>query len=91
MRTGRLILILALAYALSYLAIDRATFIHSRAFDHAFSEWYKNPTPENKSVLQKEQETNKAIRVKGDALGAAVFVSVGYGIYALVGRLKKSR
>jgi hypothetical protein len=87
----RLIVILACCYALAYLAIDGSSFIHRREFDHAFYEWYKNPTAENKAVLQEEQETNKAIRMKGDALGAAVLVSAGYGIYALTGRLRKSR
>jgi hypothetical protein len=86
-----MILILVVAYAVSYVVIDGATFIHSRAFDHAFSKWYKNPTAENEAALRKEQEINRAIRIKGDALGAAICVSLGYGIYALFGRLRKSR
>jgi hypothetical protein len=84
-------LILACAYALAYLVIDGSTFIHRRAFDHAFFVWHKNPTAENEAALQKEQEINKAIRIKGDALGAAILVSLGYGIYALSRRLRKSR
>jgi hypothetical protein len=87
----RLIFILVGAYVLAYLAIDGSTFIHRRAFDHAFSVWYKNPTAENEAALRKEQEINKVVRRKGDALGAAILVSLGYGIYALSGRLRKSR
>jgi hypothetical protein len=90
-RAARLIFILVGAYVLSYLAIDGATFIHRPAFDHAFSEWYKNPTVENEAALRKEREINTVIRMKGDALGSAILVSVGYGIYALFGRLRKSR
>jgi hypothetical protein len=90
MRSARLIVILACGYALAYLAIDGATFIHRPDFDHAFYEWYKNPTAENKAVLQKEQEKNRAIRMKGDALGAAILVSLGYGFYAFLGRMRKS-
>jgi hypothetical protein len=90
MRSARLIVILACGYALAYLTIDAATFIHRQDFDHAFYEWYKNPTAENNAVLQKEQEKNRAIRMKGDALGAAILVSLGYGIYAFLGRMRKS-
>jgi hypothetical protein len=91
MRVASLIFILAGAYIVSYLAIDSSTFIHRRDFDHAFFEWYKKPTAENKAVLQKEQEKNRAIRMKGDAPGAAIVVSLGYGIYAFLGRLRKSQ
>jgi hypothetical protein len=90
-RALRLIFILVGAYVLSYLAIDSSTFIHRRTFDHAFSEWYKNPTAENEAAFRKEQEINKVIRMKVDALGAAIFVSLGYGIYVFLGRKKKSR
>jgi hypothetical protein len=82
---------LVVACAVAYLAIDSSTFIHRRDFDRAFSAFYKNPTPENEAAFRKEQEINKLIRMKGDALGAAILVSLGYGIYALLGRLTKSR
>jgi hypothetical protein len=90
-RALRLIFILVFAYAVSYLAIDLLSFVHRRDFDNAFSGWYRNPTAENEAALRKEEEINKAIRINGDALGAAILVSVGYGIYALFGRVRKSR
>jgi hypothetical protein len=91
MRNARLVLILAGAYALSYLAIGASTFIDRRDYDLAFSKWYKNPTTENEIVFRKEQAKSQAIRAEAPLIGALVVVSLGYGIYAFSSKLNKSR
>jgi hypothetical protein len=37
--------------------------IHRQGFDQAFMNWYKNPTPNNYEVLNKERSRNSFISI----------------------------
>ena len=70
------------AYVLAFIIASLTPrFVHRRDFDRAFSEYYKNPTPENAAALQAQGRVNDAISIKMSAIAAFLLVSFGFGAY----------
>ena len=76
------LLYLIVGYALAFvLVFSVPEFIHRRAFDQAFSAWYKDPTPQNTSTLRIEQRKNRLIHLQDSAIGALALFVVACGVY----------
>ena len=82
MRWPQKLFYLALAYALFFvLVFSVPLFVHRRAFDQAFSAWYKNPTTRNAAALRIQQHKNELIRVEVSAMGALISLVLVSGIH----------
>jgi hypothetical protein len=76
------LLYLVVGYALAFaLVFSVPEFIHRRAFDQAFSAWYKDPSPQNTAVLRIEQHKNRLIHLQDSAIGALALFVVACGVY----------
>ncbi len=88
----KILLYLAVAYALAFaLVFSIPEFIHRRAFDRAFSAWYKDPSLQNTLALRLEKERNELIHVQDSAVGALVLLAVGCAVYVGSRRWKSHR
>jgi hypothetical protein len=69
--------------------------VHRRAFDRAFSEWIRNPTPATQAQLEVERRENQKIALRTEAFGTVVlflgFNVVRFCVATLAGYLKKTR
>ena len=84
MRIAKGIGVAVLGYLLAFWLIYSTSFIHRRVFDSAFSAWHNNRTAENEAALERERHTNEVIRSRDSAIGAAILVAMGYGVWRTV-------
>jgi hypothetical protein len=81
-RETKKLLFLVVGYALAFaLVFSVPEFIHRRAFDQAFSAWYKDPSPQNTSALRIERHKHELIHIQASAIGALVLLVIACSVY----------
>jgi hypothetical protein len=84
--TFRLISTLLISAVVSF---SMPVFVHRRAYDSAFWDWYKNPTPATEQALAVQRRINRREKMETGILGTAVvFVGIN-GLWFIADHLAK--
>src|SRR5258706_16452830 len=62
------------------VSLSPGQFLHRQAFDRAFSEWRRNPTPATEAELRHQQWINDVHWFVTDGTIALVLVAIGAGL-----------
>lgn len=84
MKAARKLAILTVAFAFVSWFTYSSTFVHRGAHTAAFSNWLRNPTPENQTLLDHEAQIDENIRMFDGAVVGAAITNVVFVLWTLL-------